>query len=87
LTGLVYYKSVKKRIPMCSECDWVAAKNDASHRFQDKCDCGNFKWQQTPELAEATAMALGMGVVWHSIFRCTKCDALRSGEHLMQRGK
>jgi len=61
---------------MCSECDWPSV----GYQIPKKCDCGNSKWQQTPLQTEAT----GLSMVTHSLFRCTKCDALISGEHLFK---
>lgn len=63
---------------MCSECEWVGLKKDTTHQINKKCDCGNAKWQWTALQVESSSEA-----VLHSIYRCIKCDALRSAEHLL----
>jgi phage FluMu protein Com len=63
---------------MCSECDWVILKNDANHHIKKKCSCGNATWKWTSLQAKSSSEA-----ILHSIYRCTKCDALRSAEHLL----
>ena len=71
---------------MCSECDWSEEKGK-EHQIRRLCDCGNNRWQWTSlVMNEAVLETTNQEVLENSmksIYRCTKCDALRLAEHLL----